>query len=321
MCNLKGLEVKQRLAAKLLDSLPGLLTLPPSVFRKVARVVERLSGLPKVSMKSITSLRIPLSTCDQSINARLYQPQKISGGTLVYYHGGGCVVGGLDTHDRLIRYLAHYSGVNIISVEYRLAPEAKFPDPINDAIDAWNWIVSNEDLNIGLSSLGVAGDSAGAYLAAIISLREEQNKLAVQAVRLPDFQFLIYPMVDLRGSANSYSEFGSGLILTNKLMDYFVKHYLTAPEQVNDSLASLVLSNVLSSSPKTYVLTVEYDPLRDSGFDFVNKLRGENIDVVHEHLHDCMHAFPTVGRVSSRAREATVELALALKDFVKYSQN
>ncbi|MFT5760766.1 MAG: acetyl esterase [Alteromonadaceae bacterium] len=318
MSNLEGLDVKQRLASKLLSSVPMLLKLPPTFIRRFAIVVEWLIGLPKITMKSITPLSIPLSTCNQSISARLYQPQISSGGALVYFHGGGCVIGGLDSHDRLIRYLANYSGINIIAVQYRLAPEAKFPIPINDAIDAWNWIVSNERyLNIGLSRLGVGGDSAGAYLAAIISMRKEQKKLAVQAVRLPDFQFLIYPMTDLRGSTKSYREFGSGLILSNKLMDYFVKHYLADPEQINDSLVSIVLSNEIASSPKTYVLTVEYDPLRDCGIKFVDELRAAKVDFTHEHLHDCMHAFPTVGRVSSRAREATVALALSLKEFVK----
>jgi len=318
MSNLKGLEVKQRLAAKLLDGVPGLLTLPPPALRRISRVVERLTGLPKVRMKSITPFCIPLTTSDQSIKARLYQPKKSTAGTLVYFHGGGCVIGDLETHDRLIRYLAYYSGVNIIAVDYRLAPEAKFPAPINDAIDAWNWVVSNESfLNIDLSCLGIAGDSAGAYLAVIISMREEQKKLAVQAVRFPDFQFLIYPMADLRGGSSSYHEFGSGLILTNKLMDYFAKHYLSGSDQADDSLASIVLSNDMSSIPKTYVLTVEYDPLRDCGIELVDKLRAKKVNVTHEHLHDCMHAFPTVGRVSARARQATIELALALKGFVE----
>lgn len=318
---LQGLEIRQKRAGKILDN-PFVRNKRSAMpLRMVSRAVDRAFGLPKIPMHRVTTRSMPLSTCQHSISLRTYQPRGARQGTLVYFHGGGCVVGDLQTHDRLLRYLAHYGEVDIVAVDYRLAPEYPFPEPIYDAIDAWNWI--NKDhhaLEIETSCIGVGGDSAGAYLAALVGLRNAQNQLPIHSDFRPDYQLLIYPMMDLRGNTDSYHTFDTGLILTNKLMDYFKDHYLkTLTNQTalqHHPLVNPVLIEALENSPASYVLTVEFDPLKDCGIEYVKRLQEAGVAVTHEHISDCMHAFPHVGGYSPRAKLATQQLGLALKQRV-----
>ncbi|MFT6261779.1 MAG: acetyl esterase, partial [Bermanella sp.] len=225
----KSLESKQLMGAKML-SLTPLHKLPAKLFRPIVTVMDKILGLKKIEMHQISEFNLPVSTdnaVQTEIKIRAYYPhKKAPKKTLVYFHGGGCVIGSINSHDRFCRYLARHGNMNIISVNYRLAPEYKFPTPICDAIDAWNWINENHNiLNITLGNIGVGGDSAGAYLACLIGLKSQQQELCVQSKIKPDFQFLIYPMLDLQGLSESYHKFNKDLILTRDLMDYFKKHF------------------------------------------------------------------------------------------------
>ena len=319
------LEAKQLMAAKLLSMMPPLHKLPLRLFRYLFAMMDRMLGIKKIEMNQVVDLNIPVSTSTDggtTIKVRTYYPNLIypinkkPQKTLVYFHGGGCVIGSIDTHDRFCRYLAKHSNMNIISVDYRLSPEYKFPTPICDAIEAWNYINDNhEKLNIEAEHIGVGGDSAGAYLASIIGLNSLQTELPVQTKVKPIFQFLLYPMVSLQGITGSYRSFNKHLILTRDLMDYFRQKYLNSLDEVTLPLASPLAATNFSESPETYILTLGYDPLRDDGIAYAEQLKTAAITTHHEHYEDCMHSFISVARLSARARQATYNVAMALSRF------
>ncbi|MFT5813679.1 MAG: acetyl esterase [Psychroserpens sp.] len=316
----KQLEAKQLMAAKLMSFMLPLQKLPPKIFRVLFSFIDRMLGLKKIEMFQVIDLNIPVSTHnsdDTTIKIRTYYPkiEKLKK-TLVYFHGGGCVIGSINTHDRFCRYLAKHGNMNIVSVDYRLSPEYKFPTPIYDAIDAWNYINDHtEKLNINSAFIGVGGDSAGGYLACLIALNSLQKKLPVQTKVKPKFQFLIYPMLDLQGLTDSYRSFNKHLILTRDLMDYFSHHYLNAPEEVTLPLVSPLQTKDISESPDSYILTLGYDPLRDDGIAYAERLKAAEIKTYHEHYDDCMHGFISVTKLSARAKQATHSLAMALNSF------
>ena len=206
--------------------------------------------------------------------------------------------------------------MNIISVDYRLSPEYKFPTPIYDAIDAWNYIHDNHKaLNIHPKYIGVGGDSAGAYLACLIGLNTLQTQLPVQSKVTPQFQFLLYPMLDLQGLTESYRRFNKQLLLTRDLMDYFRQHYLNSLDEAALPLVSPLLTNDISESPDSYILTLGFDPLRDDGIAYAERLKAAGIATHHEHYADCMHGFISVTALSARAKQATHNVAMASKKF------
>ncbi|WP_350431902.1 alpha/beta hydrolase [Shewanella sp. H8] len=310
------LEAKQLMAAKLL-SLTPLHKLPVTLFRYIFLVMDSVLGLNKIKMDKVINLTVPVSAGDSTIKIRCYYPSaKILPKTLVYFHGGGCVIGSINTHDSFCRYLAKHGKMNIISVGYRLAPEHKFPTPICDAIDAWNYINDHHQLlNINPDHIGVGGDSAGGYLACILGLNSLQTSLSVQAKVKPAFQFLIYPMLDLQGLTESYRSFNKQLILTRDLMDYFRQHYLHSLDEVNLPLVSLLQAKDISESPKSYILTLGYDPLRDDGIAYAQRLKATGINTQHQHFDDCMHGFISITKLSSHAQQATHNIAMALNSF------
>jgi acetyl esterase len=331
------LEAKQLMAAKML-SLAPLYKLPVTLFRYVFLAMDRVLGLTKIEMDKVVNLTVPVSagtplmgtiplnehspsgtsnSSDSTIKLRIYHPSaKTPQKTLVYFHGGGCVIGSINTHDRFCRYLAKHGKMNIISVGYRLAPEHKFPIPICDAIEAWNYINANhQQLNINPQHIGVGGDSAGGYLACIIGLHSLQTSLPVQAKVTPAFQFLIYPMVDLQGLTESYQGFNKQLILTRDLMDYFRLKYLNSLDEVTLPLVSPLQAADISESPKSYILTLGFDPLRDDGIAYAQRLKAAGINTQHQHFDDCMHGFISITKLSARAKQATHNIAMALNRF------
>lgn len=312
------LDKQQSKVTKILEYFPPTHTLPPKMARPIFTVVDRLVGIKKASVKAIKNIKIKTLDDTQTIPVRIYypsQPNTKNPSAMMYFHGGGCVIGSIASHDRLCRHLAQHSGTVIISVGYRLAPEHKFPTPIIDAIHAWNWLQENKKaLELTNHQIGVGGDSAGAYLAVLTELQHVQKTLSVQASVKPDFQYLLYPMMDLRGGTESYKNAQGGMLLTNQLMDYFTKHYLENPEQTQLPLASLLLINDFSELSKTYLLTLEFDPLKDSGIAFANALTEQGVNVTHEHFDDCMHSFVSTAKVSQRAKQGVDQITQQLKD-------
>lgn len=318
------LERSQRIAARLLSFMPPLHKLPPKIFRPLFLIMDRIMGIKKEDMHSVVDYLIPTTTNENGrvhkLKIRAYYPKPDDSTqdsskqkSMVYFHGGGCVIGSIETHDRFCRYLAKHSNTIIISVDYRLAPEHKFPVPIYDAIDAWNWINHHhKQLNLNPEHIGVGGDSAGGYLACLIGLTSLQEALPVKSNKAPSFQFLLYPMLDLQGLTQSYKKFTKHLILTKALMDYFRGHYLNSSNDYSQPLASPLQADDISMSAKTYLLTLGHDPLRDDGIAYGERLKKQGIQTDHEHYDDCMHAFISVTKLSQRAREATQSVAAAL---------
>lgn len=187
---------------------------------------------------------------------------------LVYYHGGGWVIGGLDTHDGACRAFADATGAVVVSVDYRLAPEHPFPAPLDDATAALEWVHAHAaELAVDADRIAVAGDSAGGNLAAVVSqVARDQGGPPIC------FQLLIYPVTDHEFESGSMHDNAEGYFLTRDAMRWFYSHYLTDDSQGSDPLVSPMRAESLAGLPPAFVLTAEYDPLRDQGIAYAEAL-------------------------------------------------
>jgi acetyl esterase len=228
---------------------------------------------------------------------------------LVYYHGGGWVIGDLDTHDVLCRQLCNLSGCAVVAVDYRLAPEHRFPAALDDALAATRWVRSQAGaLKIDASRLAVGGDSAGGNLAASVALA------ARDAGDLPiAFQLLIYPATDQRRGWPSHTANGQGYLLTKDSMDYYHDHYLPDPAQDQDWRASPLLADSHAKLPPAFVLTAGYDPLRDEGLQYAHALSAAGNRATLVNFERQIHGFITMGRVIDEANVAVQLCASQLK--------
>jgi acetyl esterase len=218
-------------------------------------------------LRSVVDRRIPGPAGD--IPVRIYTPMASPSGApaLVYYHGGGWVIGDVNSHDELCRALAQEAECVVINVDYRLAPEHKFPASADDSLAAYRWSVEHAvELGIDSSRIAVGGDSAGGNLAAVVS---QDCKGAESA---PCFQLLIYPVTDLRCESASYEECAEGFFLTREAMHWFRDHYLVEESQREDPRASPLLTSDASGLPPAFVATAGFDPLRDEGRAYAEKL-------------------------------------------------
>lgn len=228
---------------------------------------------------------------------------------LVYFHGGGWVIGDLDTHDVLCRQLCNLSGCAVVAVDYRLAPEARFPAAADDALAATRWVRAQAAaLKVDASRLAVGGDSAGGNLAAVVALAERE------AGDLPiAFQLLIYPATDQRRGWPSHTTNGQGYVLTKDSMDYYHDHYIPDPAQDLDWRASPLLHPDLSKLPPAFVLTAGYDPLRDEGLQYAHALTVAGNRATLVNFERQIHGFITMGRVIDEANAAVQLCAAQLK--------
>lgn len=228
---------------------------------------------------------------------------------LVYYHGGGWVIGDLDTHDTLCRQLANQSGCAVIAVDYRMGPEHRFPAAVDDSVAAARWIRGRAaDLKIDPDRIAVGGDSAGGNLAAVVALA------ARDAGDLPlSFQLLIYPATDQRRGQPSHTTNGQGYLLTRDTMDYFHDHYIADPAQDLDWRASPLLHERHANLPPAFVVTAGYDPLRDEGLEYAQKLTEAGTRAALVNFERQIHGFILMGRVIEEANVAVQLCAAQLK--------
>ncbi|WP_332824973.1 alpha/beta hydrolase [Ramlibacter sp.] len=228
---------------------------------------------------------------------------------LVYYHGGGWVIGDLDTHDVLCRQLCNLSGCAVVAVDYRLGPENRFPAAVDDAVAAARWVSAQAAaLKVDASRLAVGGDSAGGNLAAVVALAaREAGDLAVA------FQLLIYPATDQRRGWPSHTTNGQGYVLTKDSMDYYHDHYIADKAQDLDWRASPLLHPDLSKLPPAFVLTAGYDPLRDEGLQYAHALTVAGTRATLVNFERQIHGFITMGRVIDEANVAVQLCAAQLK--------
>jgi acetyl esterase len=244
------------------------------------------------------------------IPARLYRPtSEPAPGLLVYFHGGGWVVGALPDFDAVCQKLAVESGLDLLSVDYRLAPEHRFPAAAEDAFAALRWAA---DELAGDRPLVVGGDSAGGNLAAVCALRARDEGGPALA-----FQLLVYPVTDHVFETASYVEHGdSGYLLGRLEMVWFWDHYAPAVEDRDDPLASPLRAADLSGLPPALVIIAEYDPLRDDGLAYAKRVSEAGVPVTISRYDDVTHGFFTMVNFLERGDEAVAEAAKAISDAV-----
>lgn len=228
---------------------------------------------------------------------------------VVYFHGGGWVLGNLDSHDGICRGLAREAGCVVVAVDYRLAPEHAFPAAPEDCYAATRWAAQHaERLKGDPARLAVAGDSAGGNLAAVVAhMARDRGGPALVA------QALIYPITDLRMRTASYDENADAPILTRDDMIWFRKHYIRCLDDALDPLASPALAENLSGLPRALIVTAGYDPLRDEGDLYGERLLAAGVPVTMRRYDDLTHGFLGMGLISDRARLARAETFAALR--------
>jgi acetyl esterase len=243
--------------------------------------------------------------------ARVYSPSADAPGLVIYYHGGGWVVGSLDSWDSSVRALAVASGCDVVSVDYRLAPEHVFPAAADDAYDALVWAASDGGLAAGRPVV-VAGDSAGGNLAAVAALRARDSGGPPIAL-----QVLVYPVTDCDMDRRSYHEFdGDELLLNRRDMAWFWNQYAPDPAARVNPYASPLRAPSLAGLPPAYVITAEWDPLREEGFAYADRLRAERVPVEHRHYGSQIHAFFSFTGVFDDADKAVSEAGSAIRSAV-----
>jgi len=242
---------------------------------------------------------------------RMYRPT--AGGVppvLVYFHGGGWTIGDLDTHDVLCRQLCRAAGAAVVSVDYRMGPEHRFPAAVDDCLAATRWL-QREGAALGLDSarLAVGGDSAGGNLAAVVALAMRDAGDAA-----PAFQLLIYPATDMRAVAPSHTSNGQGYLLTADSVAYYRRQYIAEPAQWSDWRASPLLAADLSRLPPALVLTAGFDPLRDEGRQYADALSAAGNRVQYVCFERQVHGFITMSKVIDEARTAVALCGAVLRE-------
>jgi acetyl esterase len=285
--------------------------LPPELARPyVARDAAAGQGTRPLPMASVQELRIPGPAGE--LPARLYVPHGARPAPrplLLYLHGGGWVVGSLDTHDSVHRFLAAFSGAAVLASSYRLAPEHPYPEPVEDAIAAYRWALENaERLEADPDRIGVGGDSAGGNMAAGICIAARDDGMP-----MPAMQLLIYPVTDARCTEPSRELFSTGFKLTAADIVEFERAYIQDPTRVDEPLASVLRAPDLSGLPPAYVATAGFDPLRDEGELYALRLRSEGVRAALRRHPGLIHTFANMTNFSRSARAAMLEAAGAVR--------
>jgi acetyl esterase len=251
------------------------------------------------------------------IPLRVYRPAGVAAGAplpaLVYFHGGGWVIGDLDTHDVQCRQLTAEAGITVVAVDYRLAPEHKFPAAVDDAWAATRWLVAHGlELGVDARRLAVGGDSAGGNLAAVVALLARDA--GAPAIAL---QVLVYPVTDLGAESPSYSAFAEGYMLTRESMRWFINHYLKSRSEAQDWRASPIRAASLSGLPPALVVTAGYDPLRDEGAAYAARLTEAGVPVDYVCYGGMVHGFMPMGRLIDTGNRALAHVAATLRQALR----
>ncbi|HAB12106.1 MAG TPA: hypothetical protein DCE47_10495 [Planctomycetaceae bacterium] len=295
------------------------------------RLLDELAqlALPPIEMQTLDEARKrlvppegPLEIVDKVVDeefegsggpvrTRRYHPVTGVAGSrnlLVFFHGGGWVIGSVETHEDLCRQLANACNAVVVSVDYRLAPESPFPLPVDDCVAGLEWAAGRREA-WGVDGItGVAGDSAGGNLAAAVALKDLE--LATPQV---ECQVLLYPVTDSNLDSGSYLEFAEGYGLTRNAMAWFWEQYMGGKD-ASQPVASPLQAESLAGLPPTYIVTAEYDTLRDEGDAYAERLKGEGVSVASECVPGMLHGFlmhrdrfveveEVVGRIGRWARQ------------------
>jgi acetyl esterase len=260
-------------------------------FRTLNLLAARFAG--EVAVGSVENVS------DGPVPMRVYRPSGDSIGTLMFIHGGGFVIGDLDSYDYQCRVLCSRVGVTVVSIDYRLAPEHPFPAAVDDAAAAFDWVRENEP-----GPYVVGGDSAGGNLAAGVA-------------RGADAQLLLYPVTDMATERPSVAENAEGKFLTRDDMEWFNAHYLGGDDDLrSDPRASPALGD-LSGLPTALIYTAQYDPLRDDGDAYAEALSAAGVKVIHRSFEGLIHGFFALGPLSQAAAAAVDRVCDDLRELLR----
>ncbi|HEY8122256.1 MAG TPA: alpha/beta hydrolase [Myxococcota bacterium] len=262
----------------------------------------------QIELASVENRTIPGPAGE--IPIRVYQPHGAGvKPVLVYLHGGGWVIGTLDSYDATARELAEGAGCVVVSVDYRLAPEHRYPAAPDDCHAAVKWVAANAaSLGADAKRLAVGGDSAGGNQSAVVSqMARDQGGPAIR------FQLLIYPVTDADFTRRSYVDNANGYLLTADAMRWFWDHYVANPAQRAEPYASPLRAADLSGLPPAWVCTAEFDPLRDEGEAYAKRLQQAGVSTSLTRFDGLIHGFISMGLVAPAAQQAVDEAVAALK--------
>jgi len=294
---------------------------------KARAIVDQIATLPQLPTLTPVEARgrpVPLEAAPEAVGSltaraipgpggpiaiRIYRPKDALRAALVYFHGGGWVVGSLEGADASCRVLANRSRCVVISIDYRLAPETKFPGAVDDAYAATRWVIDNAaDLRIDPARVAVGGASAGGNLAAAVALvaREKGGPRIA-------FQLLTVPVTELSSKAASHREFAEGYGLTSADMEWYGRHYVRTEADADDPRASVLRAD-LHDLPPAFVITAECDPLRDDGEAYADRLRELGIAARYKRYPGMFHGFMSFPGVLPEAALAFEEAGAALRE-------
>ncbi|MBA2963653.1 MULTISPECIES: alpha/beta hydrolase [Ramlibacter] len=292
-------------------NIPPTHTLTPQQAREFYRVRRAVTQPEPPDVADVRELQA--SGPAGAIPLRLYRPAGSRAGdvvpVLVYFHGGGWVIGDLDTHDVLCRTLANGAGCAVVAVDYRLGPESRFPAAMHDCVAATQWVVANAAaLQVDPTRLAVGGDSAGGNLATVVALAARDG--GGPAIR---YQLLIYPATDQRTDYPSRTRNGKGYLLEQETVAYYHDLYIDDPRHDQDWRASPILHPDLAGLPPALVLVAGYDPLRDEGVAYAQKLDEAGNRATLVSFERQIHGFITMGKVIDEANAAVRLCAAELR--------
>lgn len=291
---------------------PEMHTLAPEEARREYNAATQFLDTPGMPVGSIATINIPCRD-GQSINARLYKPVESIGvkdtmPVLLFFHGGGYCIGGLDSHDSLCRSLAALTPCCVLSVAYRLAPEHRFPTAVYDAQDAYQWTLSaGSEYGLDVTCIAVGGDSAGGTLATGLTI-VARNENWRQPVR----QILLYPCASTWQNTESHRRFAQGYLLEAKTLQWMFANYLrTDADRTDWRFAPLQASDLGNLAPAFLVLA-EYDPLLDEGIAYAEKLKAAGISTLTRIYSGMTHDFARLGNIVNEANEVREDIAREL---------
>ena len=280
--------------------------LSPAQARSSYEAAAEILDLPRVPLRRVVDLQLPAAD-GTTLRARLYTDSDSPVPVLLYLHGGGFVIGSLDTLDSLCRQLALRSGAAVLALDYRLAPEHRFPTAVDDAWSALQWLRAHATaLGLDGTRLAVGGDSAGGTLAAVCALKARDHGLPLA------LQLLITPGTSAHGDTASRRLYANGFLLDAATIDWFFDHYIDRHHRADWRFAPLNHDALEGVAPACVILA-ECDPLADEGIAYADRLRAAGVPVALELYRGLTHDFIKMGRVLQEAREAQQAAAEAMK--------
>ena len=301
-------EIKAFLEASTAAGLPQVWEAPVEVLRRNTQGRVALAGKIE-SLAAIENRFIPGPTCDLLI--RIYRPSTNSQRTIVYFHGGGWVLNFLDIYDASLSRLANQSNATIVSVNYQKAPEHPYPTPFDDCYSTLEWVISHKNDLALPSAIGVAGDSAGANLAAAVALKARDHRIDIA------FQFLIYPCLDRNFSTDSYRANATGYGLSTQAMQWFWDQYLQGNAHDDDPYAAPQRAQSFAGLAPAIIITAQYDPLLSDGENYLAALKDAGVSVSYRKFDGMIHGFFTNLAVTPTA---TTAIDWSAQEIIKLTQ-